>query len=193
MSLSVSPQEAAEAYTHLVTNTPLVGRLLIGAAALALLLAGAKLYRMALVAPGILLGVFVASSLPATWTFGSKLIVGILVSLLSGLLLFFIEKVGVRVAGATIAGWLVWVLWPVVLTVQAPWWALAGAALVGLIAFPAIFPTAVRWITSALGALLGAWALNYPTNPLIILGLAAAGVMVQSLTARHGSDEEMTR
>jgi hypothetical protein len=192
MGLPVSPQDAFDAYSRVATEAPLAIRLLAGAAALAFLLAGVRLYRVAIVLPGVLAGVFIAASLPPTWEPGSKLIVGILVSMLGGLTLFFMEKVAIRVVGATLAGWLVWAVWPLAATTAAPWWALAAAAVVGLLIFPSIFPLAIQWITSALGALLGAWALGYPTNPLVILALAAVGIMYQSLTTRRGPDEEIT-
>ncbi len=192
MGLSLSPQEALEAYTRLVTATPIEVRAAAGVMALLLMLAGARLYRVAVVLPGILAGVVAASAMPATMDYETRLILGILVSLVGGLILFFLEKVGVVLLGGVLAAWLTGVAWPLVAHMEAPWWALAVGGLGGMIAFPAIFRSAIRWITSALGALLGAWALGYPTNALVILALAAVGVMFQYLTTRRDPDEDFT-
>jgi hypothetical protein len=192
MGLPASPQEALEAYTQLVTTTPLEVRVGAGVMSLLLLFAGARLYRVAVVLPGVLAGVFVAAALPPTMDFEWRLVIGIVVSLVGGLALFFMEKVGVVLVGGLLTGWLTWVIWPLLVHTPAPWWAVGVGGLAGMIAFPAIFRSAVRWITSALGALLGAWALGYPTNALVILALAAVGVMFQYLTTHRGHDEEFT-
>ncbi|MBN1335859.1 MAG: hypothetical protein JXB39_07845 [Deltaproteobacteria bacterium] len=193
MAFSLSPQEALEAYQRVVSGTPTEVRVAAAVAALLLLFVGARLYRLALVLPAILGGAFVASALPPGVGPVMRLLVGVLLSLLGGLLLFFMEKVGVLLIGAMLAGWLTWVIWPIVAGLPAPWWALGLGALAGMVAFPAVFPAAVRWITSAMGALLGAWAAGYPTNALVILALAALGVMFQYLTTRRAPDDDLTR
>jgi len=192
MALPVTPQEALDAFVKMLDATPIGVRGVAGVAAALLIVAGARFYRMAIVLPGILAGVFEASALPLSVEPGWRLGVGVVVSAMGGLILFFMEKLAVYVVGAMLGGWVTWVLWPIVAQIQGPWWALAVGALAGMVAFPAIFPTAIRWVTSITGALLGAWALGHPGNPWIIMSLAAVGIVVQTLTQPASTDDEVT-
>lgn len=174
---------------------PLAARLLAGLLGLALLLRGAHLYRLAVVAPGALAGTAAgvalggAMSLPPLVTLGAALVaagIGAAVCALA-------EAVAVRLAGVVVGVAATIALAPLFSGAPAPWWASVAGALGGLVVFPTLYRRALPAVTALLGAAAVVWALGMQASPLALLGVAGAGLVVQGMFGgkrRKGVEEE---
>ena len=60
-----------------------------------------------------------------------------------------------------------------------PMWAFLLGALVGGVLLPWVFPLVLRLTTPLVGAILVAWAVGWPAEPLVLAGLWLLGVLVQ--------------
>ncbi len=161
----------------------------VGAATgLVLLVAGARLYRVAVMAPGFVLGLWLAHDhLPAMapgWRLGITVGAGMLGALLSS----GIEQLAVRLAGALLVAGLTHAVLPLAWEGVPPWWAAPAAGFLGLALFPSVYRRLLPLITALLGALVIAWSLGRGADLLLILGVAAVGLVVQIILGRSSGD-----
>ncbi len=147
-----------------------------------LLLAGGRMYKLAVLTPGILAGVTLAMLLPPT--LGPLVIAGaaLLLALVGALLCHLLERLAVHAIGAIALAGLCQVGWPLVAAEPAPWWGVLLAAALGLLLFPRIFKSLIRWVTALVGALVLAWTIGRPDDPFVIGGLFLGGCAVQALS-----------
>jgi len=166
----------------LLRNIALDGRLVVGVLGLVLLLAGARLYRLAIVAPGFLLGVFLAM-----WgldEYARKIDdlvrLGVMVGAgaVGAFVSWRVEQLAVRIGGSILVAAtthaLLPLLWP-----RAPWFAAPAAGFVGLLLFPSLYRRLLPLITAAIGAIALAWAANRPQDLLMMAGLTVLGAAIQ--------------
>ena len=158
------------------------GRLLAGAMGVLLMLVGARIYTLAVMAPGFLLGVF--GTALALDEFGRKLDelarLGILVAA-GGIGAFVstrIEQLAVRLCGSLLVAATTYAVLPMVWP-KAPWYAAPAAGFVGLLLFPSLYRRLLPLVTSAVGAVAIAWAASAETNLLLISGLTVLGAAIQ--------------
>lgn len=162
------------------------GRLLAGAAGVLLLVAGARLYRVAVMAPGFLLGVFATAwALDEYGRRVDELVrMGLLVA--AGAVGAFVssrvEQLAVRLCGSLLVAATTHAVLPLVWP-KAPWFAAPAAGFLGLLLFPALYRRLLPLITAAVGAIALAWAASRETNLLLISGLTVLGAAVQLGTA----------
>lgn len=158
---------------------------LVGAAAgLALLVAGARLYSLAIMGPGFVLGLWLAHRyLPAMdplWRLGITVGAGALGALLSSR----VEQLAVRLAGALLVAGLTHAVLPLAWEGTPPWYAAPAAGFLGLALFPSIYRKLLPLITSLLGAVVIAWSLGRGSELLLICGVATVGLIVQIVLGR---------
>ena len=158
------------------------GRLVVGAIGVLLLLAGARLYRLAIIAPGFLLGVFLARwgldeygrRVDELMQLGAMVGAGAIGALLS----WRIEQLAVRLGGSVLVAAtthaLLPMFWP-----RAPWFAAPAAGFVGLLLFPSLYRRLLPLITAGLGAIALAWVADRPQDLLMIAGLTVLGAAIQ--------------
>ncbi|HCH63565.1 MAG: hypothetical protein CL927_09805 [Deltaproteobacteria bacterium] len=169
------------------------GRLLAGAIGVVLLLIGARLYSLAVMAPGFLLGVF-ATAL-ALDEYGRKfdelMRLGILVvaGSIGAFISTRIEQLAVRLCGSLVVAATTHAILPLVWP-KAPWFAAPAAGFVGLLLFPSLYRRLLPLITSAVGAIAIAWAASAETNLLLISGLTVLGAAIQLGTGGRSRKSE---
>ena len=158
------------------------GRLLAGAMGIVLLVVGARIYTLAVMAPGFLLGIFGMAM--ALEEYGRKLDdlvrLGILV-VAGGIGAFIstrIEQLAVRLCGSLLVAATAHAILPMVWP-KAPWFAAPAAGFIGLLLFPALYKRMLPLLTSAIGAIAIAWAASAETNLLLISGLTVLGAAIQ--------------
>jgi hypothetical protein len=149
-----------------------------------LMLAGGRLYRLAVVAPGLLAGVLVALELPADLGPPTIAVAALILAGAGALICHLLERVAVHAIGAIALTGLVHLGWPLAAGEPAPWWGLVLGAALGLLLFPRVFRSLIRWITALLGALMVAWSLGYQDNPWVVGTLFLAGCVVQGASGK---------
>ncbi len=152
-----------------------------------LMLVGARLYRVAVMAPGLALGVLAAVYLPMDLEL--RLVAGVIVGGLAALGCHMVEQGAVRAFGALLCAGLTWVGLPLVLA-DPPVWAPAVGAAVGLLLFVKAFKALLIPLTSLGGALLVALALGYEQQLLLVGAGTAAGTLVQVLLRRSKDEDD---
>lgn len=180
----------AEGSPHLLRGA--VG--LVGAI---LLLAGARVYKLALALAGFGVGaVLVAAGL--VWGSGyvpalAEPTLVAVASVIGGLLLMAVISVVHRLGlvgvgalvGASAAGGVADAV-----SGAPPFWVPFVGALAGAIALPFLFPTLLKVATPAVGAVLIGWAVGMPTHPWLLLGLWIFGMLVQLRSPRREREAE---
>jgi len=155
---------------------------------------GSYLYQIAVLAPGLLGGLWgglmlgQALHLEATYTLA---IAGGL-ALIGGLICHFVESFAVRLTGAVSFSYLGWSLWP--LFRPTAWEAVVAGVVAGMIGaaiFPMVYVFAIKIATAAMGGFLIADASHHPQNPWIVGGVTLLGAVIQTIPwKRPGSMSE---
>lgn len=178
MSLFPSPADA-----------PLLARVAAGLLGAVLMLRGARLYRVAVIAPGVLLGGAAGGLGAAALGLGppAEAVAAVAVAVVGGVACSFAEAVAVRLAGVFVGAGLAQV-WP-----GAPWWAALVGALAGLLVFPAIWRALLPLLTAAMGTLAVAWAAGHPASPALLVGGTVLGALIQWSFRRDADDDHSKR
>jgi len=182
------PQWATDLGAELVgraDQTAIGFRGVLGLLGTGLTFMGGRLYKLSILVPGIVLGLFIGTLLPTDIDAAIRAVLAVILAGLGALICRFVERAAISVFGAVLAGGLSYTVWPVFEGQAAPWYVPALAAAVGLLLFPKLFHALLRPLTALLGGMLVAISLGYPGNPLVIGGVAALGMIVQfSLQAK---------
>lgn len=186
------PQWATDLGAELVgraDQTAIGFRGILGVLGAAITFLGARLYKLTILVPGIVLGLFIGTLLPTDIDAAIRAVIAVVLAGLGALLCRFVERAAISVFGAVLAGGLTFTIWPVFQDgAAAPWYVPAIASAVGLLLFPKLFHTLLRPLTALLGGMLVAISVGYPGNPLVIGGVAALGMVVQF--SLHGNKGE---
>jgi hypothetical protein len=155
-------------------------RTFAGLAGVALVLVGARVYRVAVMAPGFAAGVWAGTTwLPAGLDPLLRLGAALLLGLIGAGLCSWIEQLAVRSTGAILMGALTHAVAPQLWHGHIPMWVSPVGALVGAMLFPMVYRRLLPLITSLTGALCVAWALGRPQDLLWIAGLTLLGLILQ--------------
>ncbi len=177
---------------------PLAPRVIAGVAGLLLLLAGRRLYRLAIVLPGLVLGLTAgivlggALDLPQMVTGLLALACGAVGALLAG----FVERTALVLAGvlaglgAIQAGWPATALLSTSVPAVPPWWAWPAGAVVGALLFPMLWRVAIVALTAWIGAVVLVDVAGFAADPLVVGGLAVFGMIVQTVSGRPPQKKE---
>ena len=165
-------------------------RLLIGALSAAVLLFGARLYRLVLVTPGLLIGVLLGLHLTAGSALKTQIIAAICVGVLGGGALLLAERIAVGLVGAVVVAGLARAVLPTVLGAGVAWYIPAALGLVGLLLVPRLLRAGIKLLTPLLGAVGLAWAVGRPEQLALIGGLAIFGALFQLFAFRREDRQE---
>lgn len=154
----------------------------------ALLVAGARLYRLALLTPGLAAGVLLGLEMTAGASSELRLIAALCLGLIGGGLVLMAERLAIALGGAFLLGGLANAAAPVLLPGQDAWYVPVAGAVVGLLIFPTLFRKLLFIFTSLGGALCIAWAMGRPQDLPLIGGLWLAGTVIQWLTRPQPGD-----
>ena len=173
-----------EFLSELVGGSDGLIRLAVGAAGAAVGMAGARLYHVTLAVGGFLVGclgtlALVGDSLDPRTALGLSLVIGVLLSALSGV----VQLLGLAFLGGWVGASAAPVIWAAASTTVPEWAPWLGGA-VGMALAPGLFKAALPVITSAAGALLVAWAGGLDAW-WVVLGLFCLFSTIQQLASRR--------
>lgn len=163
----------------LLDTSPIPSRWMAGALGAILVVAGAHFYRLAVIAPGFLLGTVAARTLIALDDPAIIAVVVVGSGLLGALVFYYLERLALALIGAVVGAQLTAVLWPLVAG-TAPWWGPLVGSFFGSLAFPKVFRSLLRPLTALIGAVLLASCFGQGHDLLVVGGLALVGVIFQS-------------
>lgn len=164
-------------------------RLLLGVLGVLMLVAGKRLYPLAIMAPGLAGGVMLGIELTPGQPDLTRVLACLGLALVLGFLLRKVERLAIAAAGAFVTVGTAEALSPVVLDRAADWPILLVAGLLGLLLFPRIYERLLVVITPAIGALCLLWALGRHQDLLLLAGLTLVGTVLQlALWSKGGKD-----
>jgi hypothetical protein len=150
-----------------------------------LLVAGGRLYKLAVVAPGIVAGVYAATWLPAELGSVVIAVAAVVLAIAGAILCRLLERLAVAAIGVIAMAGVTQLAWPLAMDGQvAPWWGVLVGGALGLLLFPSVFRALIRWITALLGALMVAWSVGYHDNLWVVGGLFLLGCIVQAASGK---------
>lgn len=162
-------------------------RMLLGLLGLVLVVAGKRLYPLAIMSPGLAAGAMIGLELTPgqeTWV---RALACLGLALVLGFLLRQVERLAIAAAGAFVSVGATAAVAPVA-GFAAEWPVLLVAGLVGLLLFPRVYERLLVVITPAIGALCLLHALGRPQDLLALVGLTLIGVVVQLVAWGRGGD-----
>ncbi len=165
-------------------------RLLVGLISAIVLLFGARLYRLVLVTPGLLVGVLVGLQLTQDAQPGTQAIAAGCLGVIGAGVLYMVERLAVALVGAVIVAGLAKAFMPLILGAGLPWYVPAAAGMIGVFLLPSLLRAAIRVLTPLLGAIGVSWALGRPGDLILLGGLAIFGALFQLLVLRGRDRDE---
>jgi hypothetical protein len=154
---------------------PDMAMLIVGAL---LLIAGARIYRLVIIAPGFVCGALIATN----YVSGSqevKLIVTLVAGIVGAIILTKLEKLALAIVGALLTAGLVYSVAPFIGVVQ--WYVPVIAGFVGSLVFPYVYKKALPISTALLGALCIGWSTGLSQDPVMICVFWVGGIVVQTM------------
>ncbi|MDG1481253.1 MAG: hypothetical protein P8R54_16795 [Myxococcota bacterium] len=148
----------------------------------ALLVAGSRLYKLALVAPGLAAGLLLGLEVTSGAGPEIRMIAGLCLGIIGAGVMLLVERLAISLGGAFLVGGLANAVTPLVLPGQDAWYVPIAGAVVGLLIFPKMFRSLLFLLTALGGALCIAWAIGRPQDLPSIGGLWLAGTVIQWLT-----------
>jgi hypothetical protein len=154
-------------------------RYIVLAIGLILVLFGSRFYKLVLVTPGFVGGVLVAIEYAPAANASTKAVVAVVAGIAGAGALLYMERLALGAVGAMIFGGLAVVVAPMIVGGATQWWMYAAPALVGAFIVPFVYKRSLRIITPIIGAVAIGWAIDRPTDPGILIGFTALGVVIQ--------------
>ncbi|MGB0637849.1 MAG: hypothetical protein ACPGTU_00855 [Myxococcota bacterium] len=147
------------------------------------LFAGNRFYRFVIIAPGFVVGVLLANHYSPTGDPMTQAGIKIGAGLVGAVLMHLMEKSALRLIGVALMVGLAQAVAPEVFGKKVPWWLNYASGAIGAVVFPIIYERALPLITSLLGALTMAWALERETDLWMIGILTFIGTVSQVFLA----------
>lgn len=142
-----------------------------------LMLIGARVYRIIIIAPGFICGALLAKE----YISGSsevQLIVTLVLGIIGAILFTSIEKLAISIVGALLTAGLVSAVAPILLGTVA-WYVPVVAGFLGSMIFPYIYKKALPVSTSLLGSLCVCWSMGLNEDPVMVGIFWLGGVILQ--------------
>ncbi len=151
-----------------------------------LILAGSRLYRLMLLGPGFVGGVLLAHHYAPAGSDTTKMAIVIGCGLVGVVLMHLMEQTALRLVGVALTVGAATAIAPEVFGSKPPWFLNYVAGAIGAVGFPIVYERALPLVTSLLGALMVAWALDRPTDIIMLVMLSAVGIAVQTFLGARG-------
>ena len=148
----------------------------------ALLVAGSRLYKLALLTPGLAAGLLLGLEITVGAGPEIRLIAALSLGIIGAGVLLLVERLAISLGGAFLVGGLANAAVPLFLPGQDAWYVPVAGAVLGLLMFPRAFRSLLFLFTALGGALCIAWAMGSPQDLPIIGGLWLVGTIIQWLT-----------
>jgi uncharacterized membrane protein YeaQ/YmgE (transglycosylase-associated protein family) len=156
----------------------------VGVLGVVLALAGARFYRLAIVAPGFALGVLAGLQVPGGQE--TRLVAALALGIIGAAVLHLLERFAVRVGGAFLTAGLAQVAAPLVTGQPNEWYIPVAGGVVGLFLFPSLYKKLLPVITAIMGGLCVAWSVGAGEDLRVVGSVAAIGVVVQLASGARG-------
>lgn len=163
---------------------PEVAMLIVG---ILLLMIGARIYRLIIIAPGFICGALLAKQFVS----GSpevQLIVTLVLGIVGAVLLTSIEKLAISIVGALLFAGLTFAIAPLVMGTVA-WFVPVIAGFLGSMIFPYIYKKALPVSTALLGSLCVCWSTGLNEDPIMIAVFWVGGIVLQLILGGALSDK----
>lgn len=163
----------------------------VGVLGLVLALAGARFYRLAIVAPGFALGVLAGLEVPGGQE--ARLIAALSLGVIGAGILHLLEKFAVRIGGAFLIAGVAQVAAPLITGRANEWYVPVAGGIVGLLLFPSLYKRLLPVITAIMGGLCVAWSVGAAEDLRVVGMVSAVGIIVQLASGakgRGGSDKD---
>jgi hypothetical protein len=165
----------------MVRGTPLEDPVaVVGVVGGALLVAGARLYRLALLTPGLVAGVLLGLQITDGASPEIRLIAALSLGIIGAGLIMLAERFAIAMGGAFLVGGLANTVTPLLLPGEDAWYVPVAGAVLGMMIFPTLFRK-LLFILTSLGGALVAWAMGRPQDLFLVGGLWLAGTVIQWL------------
>jgi hypothetical protein len=166
----------------MVRGTPLEDPVaVVGVVGGALLVAGARLYRLALLTPGLVAGVLLGLQITDGASPEIRLIAALSLGIIGAGLIMLAERFAIAMGGAFLVGGLANTVTPLLLPGEDAWYVPVAGAVLGMMIFPTLFRKLLFILTSLGGALCVAWAMGRPQDLFLVGGLWLVGTVIQWL------------
>lgn len=156
----------------------------VGVLGLVLALAGARFYRLAIVAPGFALGVLAGLEVPGGQE--ARLIAALSLGVIGAGILHLLEKFAVRIGGAFLTAGLAQVAAPLITGRANEWYVPVAGGIVGLLLFPSLYRRLLPVITAIMGGLCVAWSVGAAEDLRVVGVVSAVGIIVQLASGAKG-------
>ena len=156
----------------------------VGLVGLCLALMGSRLYRLAVLAPGVVLGAALGMEIATRNGFDTQVVAACSLGVLGGFAFYLLERLAIALSGAFVMGGLA-NLGAAAVTGSSPeWYVPTAGAVVGMFLFPSLYKKLLPFVSAVLGGLCVAWALRAPDDLRLVGGVAIAGLLVQLVLGR---------
>lgn len=152
---------------------------LVGVLGAIMLVAGKRLYGLAIMAPGVAAGVMVGLAFTEGQDLTMRLMACGALAIIAAYVLYSAERLAIAAAGSFVAVGLARAGAPLVTGAPAPWYVLLAAGVVGIFFFPRLYRRLLVVIAPAIGALCMAWATGREGDLALITGLTLLGTVIQ--------------
>lgn len=157
---------------------------IIGLCGLLLLVSGTRLYRFAIMGPGVIIGAYIGTIISVGQEDVVQLVAISFSAILGGVAMLLVEKLGIAVMGALLGGGSVHIVLPLLQDISvAPWYYVALGSMLGAMIFPPFFSHVAPIVTSIFGAIAIVYSFGEYTiqtmNWTLVLGLTVLGTLIQ--------------
>lgn len=162
----------------------------VGVVGIALAVLGSRLYRLAIIGPGVALGAAAGLEVASATGFEHQLVAACCLGVLGGLGFYLLERVAIALSGAFVVGGLANVGAALYLGQTPEWYVPAAGAVVGVFLFPSLYKRLLPVVTAILGGLCVSWAVHQPEDLRVVGAVALLGLVGQLLTRTKGKSSQ---
>ncbi len=152
---------------------------LVGVLGAVMLVAGKRLYGLAIMAPGVAAGVMVGLAATEGQDLVMRLMACGALAIIAAFILYSAERLAIAAAGSFVAVGLVRAAAPMVMGGPAPWFLMLAGGIVGIFFFPKLYRKLLVVIAPAIGAMCMAWAVGREGDLMLVIGLTLLGTVIQ--------------
>ncbi len=162
-------------------------RWIVLAIGVVLVVFGSRFYKLLLLSPGFVAGVFLTIEYAPKGDAITRLVVACVAGIAGAATLIYLERLALSAVGAAVFGGLAYAIVPMVMGPKVDWPIYAAIAIVGAFVLPFVYRRSLKVVTPIVGAIAVAWAIGQPSGLGVILGLAVLGMVLQhTLTGKKG-------
>lgn len=158
---------------------PQMQQVLVSLFGILLVISGTRFYRLVVMTPGIVVGIYSGVQLTIGQNEEVQLFAIVLGAVIGAVFSFLVEQLAIALLGALFGGAIVQWLFPIFWNIEIAWyWPVVGAVFGGMI-IPPLFPRLLPLLTSIVGAGCLSWAMGRFEDIWLWGALTSFGFFVQ--------------